>query len=56
MKESDVEALCVDCALETSSAGTGKGLVSSKQAVINKTSKENQKYYEFDSSRIERTF
>ncbi|XP_042051698.1 SAC3 family protein C-like [Salvia splendens] len=54
MKESDVEALSVDCALETSDVGTGKGLVSSKQAVINKTSKEYKKYYELDSSRIRR--
>ncbi|XP_057789606.1 SAC3 family protein C isoform X2 [Salvia miltiorrhiza] len=54
MKESDVEALSVDCALETSNDGTGKGLVSSKQAVINKTSKEHHKYYELVSSRIER--
>ncbi|XP_042014187.1 SAC3 family protein C-like isoform X1 [Salvia splendens] len=53
MKESDVEALSIDCDLETSDVGTGKGLVSSKQAVINKTSKE-YKYYELDSSRIER--
>ncbi|KAL1545021.1 SAC3 family protein C-like [Salvia divinorum] len=54
MKESDVEAFSVDCALETSDDGTGKGLVSTKQAVINKTSKEHNKYYELDSSRIER--
>lgn len=53
-QESDVEALCLDCALETSSDGTGKGLVSSKQTDIKKPSKECQKYYRLDSSRIER--
>lgn len=53
-QESDVEALCLDCALETSSDGTGKGLVSSKQTDIKKPSKEYQKYYRLDSSRIER--
>ncbi|KAI3448751.1 hypothetical protein Pfo_005416 [Paulownia fortunei] len=36
MKESDVESLCIDCAFEISSDGTGKGLISTKQSVISK--------------------
>lgn len=53
-QESDVEALSDDCALETSHDVAGKGLVSSKQKVINQASKEYRKYYQLDSSRIER--
>ncbi|KAK4424799.1 SAC3 family protein C [Sesamum alatum] len=54
MKESEVESLCIDCALETSSDGTGKGLLATKQSVIMKSSGGFQKYYPMESERIER--
>ncbi|KAL0387717.1 UNVERIFIED_CONTAM: hypothetical protein Sradi_2653500, partial [Sesamum radiatum] len=53
MKESDVESLCTDCALETSSDGTGKGLLPTKQSVITKSAGGLQKYYPLESQRIE---
>ncbi|KAL0289630.1 UNVERIFIED_CONTAM: SAC3 family protein C, partial [Sesamum angustifolium] len=52
-KESDVESLCTDCALETSSDGTGKGLLPTKQSVITKSAGGLQKYYPLESQRIE---
>ncbi|PIN10802.1 hypothetical protein CDL12_16601 [Handroanthus impetiginosus] len=54
MKESDVESLCIDCALEISSDGTEKGLLSNKQSVMSKPPRGLQKYYPMDSERIER--
>ncbi|KAL7083788.1 hypothetical protein ACP275_14G184100 [Erythranthe tilingii] len=55
MKESEVENLCIDCALETSSDGaTGKGLVSTKQLVVNKSSSGPHKYYPMNSERVHR--
>ncbi|KAL0375606.1 UNVERIFIED_CONTAM: SAC3 family protein C [Sesamum calycinum] len=52
-EESDVESLCTDCALETSSDGTGKGLLPTKQSVITKSAGGLQKYYPLESQRIE---
>ncbi|KAL7126276.1 hypothetical protein ABFS83_14G175500 [Erythranthe nasuta] len=57
MKESEVENLCTDCALETSSDGaTGKGLVSTKQLIVNKSSSGPHKYYPMDSERVQRLY
>ncbi|XP_051123909.1 SAC3 family protein C [Andrographis paniculata] len=54
MKESDVESLCTDCALELANDGIGKGLVSTKQSTMSKPSGGFQKYYPMDSERLER--
>ncbi|KAL8555215.1 hypothetical protein ACS0TY_003139 [Phlomoides rotata] len=54
MKESDIETLCIDCALEITSDETGKGLISTKQSVLTKSSRGYQKYFPIDSERIER--
>ncbi|KAL8028721.1 hypothetical protein ABFX02_14G179100 [Erythranthe guttata] len=57
MEESEVENLCTDCALETSSDGaTGKGLMSTKQLVVNKSSSGPHKYYPMNSERVHRLY
>ncbi|CAA3001082.1 Hypothetical predicted protein [Olea europaea subsp. europaea] len=54
MQESDLESLCVDCGLQTSSDGIGKVLLSTKLTSSCNPKRGYQKYCELVSERLER--
>lgn len=54
MQESDLESLCVDCGLQTSSDGIGKVLLSTKLTSMCNPKRGYRKYCELVSERLER--
>ncbi|KAL2511698.1 SAC3/GANP/Nin1/mts3/eIF-3 p25 family [Abeliophyllum distichum] len=54
MQESDLESLCIDCGLQTSTDGIGKVLLSTKLTDTCNPKRGYHKYYELVSERLER--